>query len=115
MEELEAKRNALLVRKGDLGIQEANLHTLLKLVNGIMMKEERREILMTGTDGVPITIEKNPACYYLADFYERTDRITQWGEVASYDNDLVRRFVERITVLEDGLEVKFKAGISVKV
>ena len=35
---------------GDPGIQEANLHTLLKLVNGIMMREERTEVQKNGMD-----------------------------------------------------------------
>lgn len=117
LEELDEKRNALLIQKGDLGIQGANLHTLLKLTDGIMMKGERRsgEVLMTGTDGVAITMPKDPACYELADFYERTDEITQWGAVTEYDNNLVRRFVKEILVKADSLEVKFKAGISVEV
>jgi site-specific DNA recombinase len=114
LEVLDEKRNALLIRKGDLGIQEANLHTLLKLVNGIIMKEEQQTVMLrSGTDDVPIA--RDPACYDLADFYERTDRITQWGLVQDYDNDLVRRFVEKILVNSARIEVKFKGGISVEV
>ena len=113
LDELEKKRNGLLIKKGDLGIQEANLHTLLKLVDGIMMKNT--VALKTGTDDVAIEVAKSPACYDLADFYERTDCITQWGPVAKYDNDLTRRFVEKIEVNDDGIEVRFKAGISVDV
>lgn len=113
LDELEKKRNGLLIKKGDLGIQEANLHTLLKLVDGIMMKNT--VALKTGTDDVAIEVAKSPACYDLADFYERTDCITQWGPVTKYDNDLTRRFVEKIEVNDDGIEVRFKAGISVDV
>ena len=113
LDELEKKRNGLLIKKGDLGIQEANLHTLLKLVDGIMMKNT--VALKTGTDDVAIEVAKPPACYDLADFYERTDCITQWGPVTKYDNDLTRRFVEKIEVNDDGIEVRFKAGISVDV
>ena len=114
LEVLDEKRNALLIRKGDLGIQEANLHTLLKLVNGIIMKEEQQTVMLrSGTDDAPIA--RDPACYDLADFYERTDRITQWGLVQDYDNDLVRRFVEKILVNSARIEVKFKGGISVEV
>ncbi len=114
LEVLDEKRNALLIHKGDLGIQEANLHTLLKLVNGIIMKEEQQTVMLrSGTDDAPIA--RDPACYDLADFYERTDRITQWGLVQDYDNDLVRRFVEKILVNSARIEVKFKGGISVEV
>ena len=115
LDELEKKRNGLLIRKGDLGIQEANLHTLLKLVDRILMREERPALLKTGTDDAAIEVARDPACYDLADFYDRTDEISQWGPVTEYDDDLVRRFVEKVTVLDNGLEVKFKAGISVKI
>jgi len=114
LDALEEKRCTLLIRKGDLGIQETSLHTLLKLVNGIMATEEQQTVMLkTGTDDV--TIAKDPACYELADFYERTDRITQWGLVQDYDNDLVRRFVEKILVKQNCIEVKFKGGINVEV
>ena len=112
---IEERRDELLIQKGDLGIQEAHLHTLLKLVDGIMMRSERPAMLMTGTDDVAIAAEKPAACYDLADFYERTDEITQWGLVNDYDNDLVQRFIEKIIVKEKGIEVKFKAGITVTI
>lgn len=112
---IEERRDELLIQKGDLGIQEAQLHTLLKLVDGIMMRSERPAMLMTGTSDVAIAAEKLAACYDLADFYERTDEITQWGLVNDYDNDLVQRFIEKIIVKEKGIEVKFKAGITVTI
>ena len=37
------------------------------------------------------------------------------GRITRFDNDLVIRYLENVTVLDDGLEVKFKAGITVKV
>ena len=55
------------------------------------------------------------ACYDLADFYERTDRITQWGPLTAYDNTLTKRFVDQVVVHQDSIEVRFKAGISVDV
>lgn len=112
---LNENRDALLIQKGDLGIQEANLHSLLKLVDGIMMKAELKTVaLKTGTDDAPV-VERDPACYDLADFYERTDCITQWGAVTAYDNELTKRFVDTVVVKDEGIEVKFKAGISVEV
>ena len=86
-----------------------------KLVDGILIQEERTALLKTGTDDAAIEVARDPACCDFADFYDRTDEISQWGPVTEYDDALVRRFVEKVTVLDDGLEVKFKAGISVKV
>ena len=73
--------------------------------------------LKTGTDNETVEEpEVDPAaCYDLADFYERTDRITQWGPVKAFDDDLTKRFVDKIVVQQDGIEVQFKAGIAVKV
>ena len=37
------------------------------------------------------------------------------GRVMDYDEGLVRKLVERVTVMEDSVEVLFKAGITVSV
>lgn len=36
-------------------------------------------------------------------------------EVLEYDEQLVRRLIERVTVYEEKLEVKFKSGMTVDV
>lgn len=117
IDELNEKRDELLIQKGDLGIQEANIQTLLKLTNAIMkIPSKVKTALKTGTDNEVVEGEKvDPAaCYDLADFYERTDRITQWGPVKAFDDDLTKRFVDKIVVQQGGIEVEFKAGIAVK-
>ena len=37
------------------------------------------------------------------------------GEVTEYDDSLVRRLIERITVYDDHFSVEFKSGIEVDV
>ena len=37
------------------------------------------------------------------------------GPLTEYDNELFKRFVDKVVVKENGFEVRFKAGISVKV
>lgn len=104
---LNEKQDELLCQKGDLGIQEANVHTLLKLTNALMRVE--------GTpDGAGDSV-RSAACYDIADFYERTDRMTQWGPVQEYDDALTKRFVECFIVQQDGILVRFKAGVEVMV
>ncbi len=118
IDELNEKRDELLIQKGDLGIQEANIQTLLKLTNAIMkLPVKVKTTLKTGTDNGTVEGEKVDlaACYDLADFYERTDRITQWGPVRAFDDNLTKRFIDKIVVQQDGIEVQFKAGIEVKV
>ena len=104
---LNEKRDELLCQKGDLGIQEANVHSLLKLTNALM----RAEGAPDGAGGS----ERPAACYDIADFYERTDRMTQWGPVREYDDALVKRFVECFIVQQNGILVQFKAGVDVNV
>ena len=160
--DLNEKRNALLCQKGDLGIQEANIQTLLKLTNAIMKKSltdgqngylssskqtvrsdadidsdkkgytakrpiaankpgDDRKIRMAGKNTASKgsaeapEVKSDPACYDLADFYARTDRITQCGPLKKYDDILMKRFVGKVVVKKCGLEVIFKAGISIEV
>jgi len=118
IDELNEKRDTLLIQKAALGIQEANIQTLLKLTNAIVkIPAKVKSALKTGTDNKTVEEpEVDPAaCYDLADSYERTDRITQWGPVKAFDDDLTKRFVDKIVVQQDGIEVQFKAGIAVKV
>ena len=56
-----------------------------------------------------------PACKDEAEFYKRTRRIYPSGIVIEYTDDDVRRFVERILIYKDKLEVEFKAGVTVTV
>ena len=122
---LNEKRNELLIQKGDLGIQEANIQTLLKLTNAIMQIPIKAGISQNssaaqascaeGDQSTDLATVDPAACYDLADFYERTDRITQWGPLTAYDNTLTKRFVDQVVVHQDSIEVRFKAGISVDV
>ena len=116
---LNEKREELLCEKGDFGVQEANIQTLLKLTDAIMrIPAKVKTTLRTGTDDKGITgdeLGRDPAaCYDLADFYERTDRIAQWGPLDKYDNEMTKRYIEKIVVQQDGIEVHFKAGIMKK-
>ncbi len=112
------KRDALICEKGELGFQEANIQTLFKLTNAILgMPLNTRTMIKTGTDNAAAgDAERDPAaCYDVHDFYERTDNITQRGPVKEYDNELTRRFVDRFVIQPEGIDVRFKAGITINV
>jgi len=75
--------------------------------------EERRESGNETAGGCgEIPCEHDGACYELADFYDRTDRIPT--DTAFYSEDLVKRYIQSITVKTKFLVVKFKAGVEVK-
>ena len=64
--------------------------------------------------------ELHGACYDYDDFFRWTkhplpDGLILNGQITRFDNDLVIRYLENVTVLDDGFEVKFKAGITIKV
>lgn len=114
--ELKNKHDALLCEKSELSVQEANIQTLFKMTNAILgLPIETRELLKTGTDNESATAQDaDPAaCYDLYDFYQRTDNITQRGPVREYDNALARRIVDKFIVNKDGIDVRFKAGITI--
>ena len=43
------------------------------------------------------------------------DGLMDGDVITRFDNDLVIRYLEKVTVLDVGFEVRFKAGISVRV
>ena len=51
----------------------------------------------------------------MEDFYRSTDRNDVNGKMIVYDEWIVRRYIEKITVCKDSLEIHFKAGIKIDV
>ena len=64
-------------------------------------------------DDVGASCEPCAACYDLADFYDRTDRIPE--DTTFYSEDLVKRYIRSITVKARYLLVRFKAGVEIRV
>ena len=73
------------------------------------------------SDVVRETEEAPSACTDPDDFYRRTayhpgeGLVDCNGRVTKFDNDMVVRFVDRIAVFDEYLEVRFKAGITVRI
>ena len=55
------------------------------------------------------------ACYDTDDFIRRTSKRYERDALNHYDDDLTRRFVEKVIVKEDSITVRFKAGIEVTI
>lgn len=104
-ENLACLKTDLLTQKGELAVKEAQIHSLLRLTDAIEGRRVEKE---------PAE-EKDPACYTLEDFYERTDGIELTGRVREFDGGLVRRFVEAVEVRPESLVVRFKAGVNVEI
>jgi len=98
------QREQLMLKKGELGMREVQVHSLLKLIDAILEKESE-----------PVKAPEDGSCSDIETFYGMTDQILQWGPLTEYDNKLFKRFVDKVVVKENGFEVRFKAGISVKV
>ncbi len=103
MDSLAAMKTDLLTQKGALAVQEAQIHSLLRMTQAVEGKKEEKPE------------PESPACYTLSDFYDRTDDIGTTGRILKFDRQLTRRFVERIEIKDTGFTVTFKAGISVEV
>ena len=133
LDDLEFQRESRLVDKAELAVQEVQIRSLLKVIDGktsttdapaeceVRMVTEREAEEQSGTgedgtgavDGTGPSCDHSAACYDLADFYDRTDRIP--ANTSSYSEDLVKRYIQSITVKAKCLVVKFKAGVEVKV
>ena len=64
--------------------------------------------------------EKNAACYDYEDFFCRTRYkipegiLSRAGHIITFDDAMVIRFLDTVTVCDDGCEINFKGGIQMK-
>lgn len=89
-------------------IRLANLHSDYdKIANEIhRLREQKQASLLRNSD---LECQKQR----IAEMAEFPD--AQSGEVLEFDETLVRRLVERITVIEDRVAVEFKSGMEVPI
>ncbi len=129
LDDLEFQREARLMDKAELAVQEVQIRSLLKVIDGeaaptdieescsVRMvtegeTDDQSSIGETGSkENAPC--DHSAACYDLTDFYDRTDRIPV--DTSFYSEDLVKRYIRSITVKVKHLVVKFKAGVEVRV
>ena len=103
------ERNQMILERAEYASQELQIRFLLELLDEMKLDLDERE-----------EPELHGACYDYDDFFRWTkhsvpDGLILNGRITRFDNDLVIRYLENVTVLENGFEVKFKAGITVKV
>ena len=66
-------------------------------------------------DVEPEGVTVGAACKDEGEFYRRTRRIYPCGLVTEYGDDDVVRFVGRIVIYKERVEIEFKAGVTVGV
>ena len=117
LERLEKERMDLTLERAEVNHREVKIRLLLELID--IMKEKHDE-------SYGIVHEKEEdigkgACYDYDEFFRRTRMeladgvLDEEGRLSGFYDDLVIRYLDTVTVLDDGYEVNFKAGITVKV
>ena len=118
---LQEKRNALILERARHANREVHVRLLLELADIMMERRERLIVglgISSGEDGVE---EFPPYCSDYDEFFRRTRYvppegvIDEAGRVTRFEESLVIRYLDTVVVHDDCYEVKFKAGISIKV
>lgn len=126
-------RNALILERAEHANSEIHVRLLLELVD--TMKERREESLTlyrsaySGVTEPEMAEETNgeedaetpAACYDYDEFFRRTkyelpeDVLDSTGTVVKFDNSMVIRYLDSVTIHDDRYDVNFKAGFTVTV
>ncbi len=98
-------RRPLVLERAECANRGMQIRMLLEWIDGIQESEDRLQ---------------EAACSDYEDFFRRTRHIIQEGlldrngRMLRFDDALIIRYLDRVTVLDDGFEVFFKAGIHIK-
>lgn len=130
LEDLEAKRKELMIQRAGFAREETHIRLLLELM-GSMARKYRKGIVVRDRYGVyygdyqPMVNEEEispqPACYDVDEFFEWTRHdppeslMDSKGKMVAFNNDLVIRHIDLITVQDRGYDIHFKAGITIHV
>ena len=133
-------RNALILERAEHANREIHIRLLLELVD--TMKEKREENLIMCRDAyngkTDLLAEMKPkekaegtgteedesasaACYDYDEFFRRTRYelpdgiLDQTGAVIAFDNAMVIRYLNTVTIHDDRYDVNFKAGFTVTI
>lgn len=99
---LNTQYTAVSRKRAEFACRERQIRDLLERIDFIEDREP---------EGVVV----GPACGDEGEFYRRTRRLYPMGLVTEYTEDDVVRFVERIVIYKEKIEVEFKAGVTVSV
>ena len=114
---IEEERMSLMLERADAAHREIRIRILLELID--MMKEKHDE--SCGIISAREEESGEAACYDYDEFFRRTrvclddGVLNDEGKITGFYNDMVIRYLDTVTVLDEGYEVNFKAGLTVKV
>ena len=101
----------LLLDRAEAVRRGVQVRTLLQLIDSMRMQSMGRT--------VEITAPEDGSCSDVEEFYRLTQHIQpkgildKNGEMTQFDDAVIIRYLDHITVQDDGLLVSFKAGISI--
>ena len=107
----EETREKLLLERAEAVRCGVQIRTLLQLIDSMRMHSMGRT--------VGITAPEDGSCSDVEEFYRLTQHIQpkgildKNGEMTRFDDAVIIRYLDHITVQDDGLLVSFKAGISI--
>lgn len=117
LQRLEEERMALMMERAEAAHREVKILMLLELIDAMKEKHDESHGIIREKE----EIGDEGACYDYDEFFRRTrielseDVLDKDGKLTGFYDDLVVRYLDTVTVLEDGYEVHFKAGLTVKV
>ena len=115
------ERNALIIERAEHADHELKIRFLLEIVDAMKEKWDKSVGWYDEGGWKKEEVKDTPACRDYKDFFQSTrfelpeGLLDERGRVARFDNELVVRYVDRVIVQDNGYDVVFKAGITVKV
>ncbi len=101
-EELKEQMGAVIEQRAAYADKAVHIRNMLERISVL----EGRKIKRKASEG---------PCHSADDFFAMTRKEYTPGPVTEYDGDEVIRFIEKVVIKEDTIEVVFKAGVSVTV
>ena len=112
VDELEDKRTRLLLERAELVNKEMQIRMLLEVIE--LLSDASRQTSTNEKEHL------DAACSDANDFFKRTGYqpktgVIRDGRIALFDDGLVFRYLDHVTVYPDRYEVSFKAGLDVTI
>lgn len=103
LKEIKTEKDNLLSGKAEYDIQSIHTRILTELIDAMEGKKIKKYV------------PTSAACYDYTDFFERTKELNHHGPITEFSNEDVLRYVEKVVVYQDRMEIVFKAGIVIPI
>ena len=131
---LQAERNGLMLERAEYSNRELQIRLLLELVDEMEAVAKRCRDLFGTVEDVQrdaklshlrepdmTTAEYAPSCSDYDEFFRRTHvdladgMLDMMGRLVKFDDAMVLKYIDHLTVTDDGFDVIFKAGLAIHV